>query len=123
MTSAVNLRIESHDYGVQFFNDTNCVKLHGSLRLNAAPEYEPIAQLLDQALILAADSSKVLTLDLQTLKFLNSSGINLLYQFVLRVKKHGAVGLKVIGSSTNAWQPKSLSNMVKFMPTVELLVV
>lgn len=97
--------------------------LSGSLRLNAAPEYQPISDLMDAALVKAAQTEPaVLALDLTELRFLNSSGINLLYQFVLKVKKQGGVGLRVLGSNSNAWQPKSLSNMVKFMPTLELVM-
>jgi hypothetical protein len=97
--------------------------LSGSLRLNAAPEYQPISDLMDAALVKAVQTEPaVLALDLTELRFLNSSGINLLYQFVLKVKKQGGVGLRVFGSNSNAWQPKSLSNMVKFMPTLELVM-
>ena len=122
MNPSTQARIESIDYSVVLTPNTSTVVMQGSLRLNAAPEYEPIAQLLDQALALAGTSSKLLVLDLTSLKFLNSSGINLLYQFVLRVKKQGEVGLKVLGSSANTWQPKSLNNLVKFMPSVELSI-
>ena len=115
------MSIQTHDYSVLFALETATVTFQGSLRLNAAPEYQPISDLLDQsAAKLAEAGASVLTLDLRELKFLNSSGINLLYQFVLRVKKQAKLQLTVIGNETNAWQPKSLSNMVKFMPTLNL---
>ena len=117
------MSIHTHDYDVRFDADTHAVVMKGSLRLNAAPEYQPIADLMDHAHLQTTNAGAVaMTLDVRELKFLNSSGINLLYQFVLKVKKQGSVGLKVLGSSTNAWQPKSLSNMVKFMSTLELVM-
>lgn len=115
------MSIQTHDYSVLVGPESATVTFQGSLRLNAAPEYQPISDLLDQAAakLLEAGAS-TLTLDLRELKFLNSSGINLLYQFVLRTKKQAKLQLTVIGNEANAWQPKSLSNMVKFMPSLNL---
>lgn len=115
--------VKTQDYQAYIDEVSARLKLSGSLRLNAAPEYQPISDLMDAALATAGKSDPaILTLDLTELRFLNSSGINLLYQFVLKVKKQGAVGLRVLGANDNAWQPKSLSNMVKFMPTLELVM-
>jgi hypothetical protein len=121
------MSIQTHDYEVSYTAVSQTLCLKGSLRLNASPEYQPISDLLDSAhadlvAAMAFDGAAkpVLKLDLRELKFLNSSGINLLYQFVLKVKKQGSVGLQVLGANSNAWQPKSLSNMVKFMPSLEL---
>ena len=114
-------KIQTSDFTVYFEESEQTVVLMGSLRLNAAPEYEPISQLMTQALEKLVSSGKsTMVLDVRDLKFLNSSGINLLYQFVLKVRKHGGIGLKVLGSSSNAWQTKSLGNMTKFMPTLQL---
>jgi anti-anti-sigma factor len=114
-------KIQTSDFTVYFEESEQTVLLMGSLRLNAAPEYEPISQLMTQSLEKLANSAKpTMVLDVRDLKFLNSSGINLLYQFVLKVRKHGGIGLKVLGSSSNAWQTKSLGNMTKFMPTLQL---
>ncbi len=114
-------KIQTSDFTVYFEESEQTVVLMGSLRLNAAPEYEPISQLMTQALEKLVNSGKpTMVLDVRDLKFLNSSGINLLYQFVLKVRKQGGIGLKVLGSSSNAWQTKSLGNMTKFMPTLLL---
>jgi hypothetical protein len=111
------VNILTHDYEVRHYADTAKVELKGTLRLNAAPEYAPISDLLDHAL---ATAQKVLTVDVRELKFLNSSGINLLYQFVLKVKKNAMIELQFEGSNLNAWQPKSLANMSKFMPSIRI---
>ena len=117
-------KIQTPDFTVYFEASEQTVVLMGSLRLNAAPEYEPISQLMTQSLEkVASDGKTTVIVDVRELKFLNSSGINLLYQFVLKVRKHGGIGLKVLGSSSNAWQTKSLGNMVKFMPTLQLEII
>ena len=114
-------KIQTSDFTVYFEASEQTVVLMGSLRLNAAPEYEPISQLMTQSLEkLVSNGKPTMVLDVRDLKFLNSSGINLLYQFVLKVRKQGGIGLKVLGSSSNAWQTKSLGNMTKFMPTLQL---
>lgn len=114
-------KIQTSDFTVYFEESEQTVVLMGSLRLNAAPEYEPISQLMTHALEkLVSNGKPTMVLDVRDLKFLNSSGINLLYQFVLKVRKQGGIGLKVLGSSSNAWQTKSLGNMTKFMPTLQL---
>ena len=114
-------KIQNSDFTVYFEESEQTVVLMGSLRLNAAPEYEPISQLMTHALEkLVSNGKPTMVLDVRDLKFLNSSGINLLYQFVLKVRKQGGIGLKVLGSSSNAWQTKSLGNMTKFMPTLQL---
>lgn len=121
MHDKTNRKIQTPDFTVYFEASEQTVVLMGSLRLNAAPEYEPISQLMTQSLEkVASDGKTTVIVDVRDLKFLNSSGINLLYQFVLKVRKHGGIGLKVLGSSSNAWQTKSLGNMVKFMPTLQL---
>ena len=123
MQDTIEQKIQTPDFTVYFEAPEQTVVLMGSLRLNAAPEYEPISVLMTQALeALIAAGKPELILDLRELKFLNSSGINLLYQFVLKVRKHNSIGLKVLGSSKNAWQSKSLTNMTKFMPTLQIAI-
>jgi len=121
MQDNIEQRIQTPDFTVYFEASKQTVALIGSLRLNAAPEYAPISQLMAHALeALVAVGKPVLIIDVRELKFLNSSGINLLYQFVLKVRKQGDIGLTVLGSSSNAWQSKSLANMTKFMPALQL---
>ena len=123
MQDKIEQKIQTPDFTVYFEASEQTVVLMGSLRLNVALEYEPISTLMTQALeALIAAEKPMLILDLRELKFLNSSGINLLYQFVLKVRKQGSIGLKVLGSSNNAWQAKSLANMTKFMPTLQLAI-
>lgn len=108
----------SPDYDVRFDPDANVVRFQGSLRLNAASEYAPISNLLDAAL--AHNTPGEVRWDLRGLEYLNSSGINMLYQFVVKVRKLGNVHMSVTGSNEVPWQQKSLVNMTRFMPSLKL---
>ncbi|WP_199325126.1 hypothetical protein [Phormidium sp. FACHB-1136] len=87
------------------------------LRLSGAGEYDPIITILNQALDNAPDQ---LTLDLQKLEFLNSSGINMLSKFVIKVRQHNQMKLVVKGSKDIPWQGKSLKNLERLMPGLQL---
>lgn len=112
------MRAQSQDYDVAYVESDNTVYFKGSLRLNAALEYAPISEVLDQ--VLQRNTPGQVIWDLQDLVFLNSSGINMLYQFVVKVRKAGQVQMQVVGSSDVPWQQKSLGNMTRFMPTLKL---
>ena len=63
-----------------------------------------------------------LTIDLRELKFLNSSGINMMTKFVINVGDIKALDLElvVIGSKKIAWQDKLLKNLRRLMPTIKV---
>lgn len=109
------MNIQDDNYQICFNPVANTVKFHGSLRLNGMAEYAPIFDLLNQA----STHSQLLTLDLQALEFLNSSGIAMLSKFVIGVR-NGDVQLNVLGSSAIPWQGKSLTNLKRLMPGLTL---
>lgn len=96
---------------------TGMVWFQGSLRLNGAEAYAPIIKLLDEQLELG---SETIILDLQKLEFLNSSGINVLSKFVIRVRQRGGIQMIVKGSLTVPWQGKSLKNLKRLLPSLVL---
>ena len=105
------------DYAVYFDPATTTVTCTGRFRLRGRAEYTPIAQLLDS--IMAAKPA-VMTLDLRELRFLNSSGINMFSKFVLRARKHKQTQLVICCSKKIPWQRKSLPNLKRFLPSLEL---
>lgn len=113
------MKVENPDYQVHYQDADQTVYFRGSLRLNAAPEYAPISDLLERAMALQAAAGGV-KWDVSGLIFLNSSGINMLYQFVVKVRKAGNVAMSVVGANAVPWQQKSLGNMTRFMPTLKL---
>lgn len=111
------MEIQSNDYSVGFDPLTQTVNLQGTLRLVGAEEYEPITQLLGDA---AARSRSKLTLNLKGLQFLNSSGINMLSKFVIKMRQQEKIQLIVVGNGAIAWQSKSLKNLQRLMPSLQL---
>jgi len=111
--------IRNDDYTMWYDTTSHTVICKGSFRLGGVAEYEPIVKLLDEA---AAEHPEVLTLDLRELGFLNSSGINILSKFVIQIRKLGNLKLVVLGSKKIPWQGKSLVNLQRLMPNLELII-
>lgn len=107
------MKIQSEDYAVTYDTDTETVKLQGTLRLSGTEDYAPIIALLNEA---ADKAPPVLTLDLRNLDFLNSSGINLLSKFVIKVRQQKQMKLVIKGAKAIPWQGKSLKNLERLMP-------
>ena len=111
------MEIKSEDYEVRYDEASHTVTCEGSFRLGGVAEYAPITDLLNQA---AAREPGSLTLDLRRLRFLNSSGINILSRFVIGIRQKGAPQLIVKGSTEIPWQGKSLINLQRLMPALQL---
>ncbi len=110
------MEIKHDDYQVQFNSKNNTIICAGSFRLTGS-EYAPIMDILNAA----ADAQPLfLIMDLTALKFLNSSGINTLCKFVMRLRKNNISKVNVIGNNEYAWQKKSLANFKKLLPSLEL---
>lgn len=109
--------IEDDGYKIEYIPETTTCNFEGSLRLGGPKEYQPIADLLDSIL---AESPEMITLNLQGLNFLNSSGISMLSKFVIGVRKAKTVKVTVLGSNNLPWQGKSLKNLQKLLPSLKL---
>ena len=108
--------INHPDYQVQYDPERAVITWRGKFRLRGS-EYEPISELLGDA---AAAQSAVLTLDVRELQFLNSSGINALSKFILLMRGHDATQVTVIGSNDHPWQRRSLKNLQRLLPGLQL---
>ncbi len=109
--------IKGEDYAVSYNSDTHTIICMGSLRLAGKEEYAPITELLDSILI---DCPLSIIMDLSHLQFLNSSGINILSKFVIQVRQQECVQLTVRGAINIPWQGKSLKNLQRLMPNLQL---
>jgi hypothetical protein len=79
------MEIKTEQYRICYDRETATVSFFlGSLRLSGSEEYQPIAQLLGDVADVAAGK---ITLNLQQLEFLNSSGISMLSKFIIEVRK------------------------------------
>lgn len=110
--------IEGENYSVEWDPTTRTAALKGILRLNGLQEYAPIALFLSEAVPTGS-----MTLDLQGLEFLNSSGIAMLSKFTIEIRNRKTVDLRVVGSKAVAWQGKSLVNLCKLMPTLRMEII
>jgi hypothetical protein len=111
------MEIKGTNYHVTYDSTTSTVTLQGTLRLRGITEYDPIVELMDDV---TAQAPETIILDLQKLQFLNSSGINILFKFVIKIREHGNSKLIVRGSTKIPWQQKSLQNLQRLMAGVQL---
>jgi len=108
--------INHADYQVVYDPEKATVVCAGSYRLSG-PEYDAILGVMNKA---ADAGHAVLTLDVSALQFLNSSGINTLSKFVIRMRKQSASQLIVKGSEAYPWQKKSLTNLQRLLPGLQV---
>lgn len=111
------MEIKTTDYSIGYDPTTATVSCQGSLRLSGMEEYAPIVQLLNG--VADSDPPKI-TLNLRELEFLNSSGINVLSKFAIKVRQKGSIQMVVQGSNNVPWQGKSLKNLQRLMPSLQL---
>jgi len=109
--------ISDDNYNVSYDAETVTITCNGYFRLRGAEEYMPIMNLLNNV---ADQGLPELTMDVSGLEFLNSSGINTLSKFVLRLRKGGPVKLTIQASDTFPWQKKSLRNFQKLLPGTDI---
>ncbi|MEQ8998963.1 MAG: hypothetical protein RID53_20875 [Coleofasciculus sp. B1-GNL1-01] len=111
------MNIETEDYTIWYEPTTTTVYFKGLLRESLITDYKPIEELLDQVMV---QELPLITMNLQQLEFLNSSGMSVLSRFVIRVRKQKTTQLRVIGSRQMPWQEKLLSNWQRLMPNLKV---
>lgn len=97
-------------------NDEGVV-ISGALRLNSMEEYQAIQDLLNE---FATQHNNKICVDVSNLQLLNSSGITMLSKFVIHCRKN-AIQASIKWNQAVAWQGKSLKNLQRLMPNLELV--
>lgn len=115
----INSELSGENYSVTYNADAATVKFSGQLMLRGYGEYAPIMELLNA---IAATKPAVITIDLKDVLFLNSSGINMFSRFLLSLRSQQETHLLIIGSKEIPWQNKSLKNMPKLLPSLQLRI-
>lgn len=109
------MEISANDYRV--WAEGSKIHYEGTMRLSGTEAYAPILQLMNTVL----DSRpEEIVLDLTSLEFLNSSGINLLAKFTIEIRKQPEIAVKVLGSKSIPWQSRSLRNLQRLHKALEL---
>lgn len=111
------MEVIGDDYRVWYEASDTSIYCQGSLRLAGTEEYAPIVSFLENII---AENPEKICLNLCELEFLNSSGINVLSKFVIKVRQKESISITVQGSESIPWQGKSLKNLQRLMPALKL---
>ncbi|MBN2718734.1 MAG: STAS domain-containing protein [Deltaproteobacteria bacterium] len=95
------------------------IVVQGTMRLFGAENYKEIENVFTHAV---EDRLATLVLDITKLRFLNSSGINVFFKFLIALKKQGHTQLTIKGTDEFFWQKKTLLNFQKILPTTQLVI-
>jgi hypothetical protein len=109
-------RISGESFEVKL-GENNTVQFKGALRLSGSDDYGPILGMLTSAL---GDQGKPVVVDVRELDFLNSSGITMLSRFVIEARNRSDVNLDFFASEAVPWQARSLKNLQRLMPTLNI---
>ena len=111
------MKIEGEKYLIESDDDASNISISGTLRFNGLSEYAPILDTLRSGI----SNGNNMRLDLTGLEFLNSSGIAMLSKFVIEARNMDAMTLTIEGSNSIPWQGKSLKNLQRLWPDLELI--
>lgn len=100
-----------------YFSIDDFNKHHDTLPTNSGPSYVSIMELFEA---IAKQKPLHFILNLRELELLNSSGINALSKFVIRIRENNATQLTIQGSQQFFWQSKVLQNLQKLLPGLHI---
>ena len=111
--------MEIRDENYRIWAENGCVYFDGVLRLAGPEAYAPIYSL---AVAILHEKHERVIFDLTSLEFLNSSGINLLAKLTIEARKQSMAHVVIKGTSQYPWQAKSLPNLKKLYPQLDLQI-
>ena len=111
------MEINDQEYNIRYDADTATLHFQGTLRLIGVHAYASIATLLEKV---ADIGPPLITVNVRELNSLNSSGVTTLAKFVIKVSKIEHIQMTIQGSQKISWQKKSLTNLTRLMPRLQL---
>ncbi|MGB3642371.1 MAG: DUF6272 family protein [Rivularia sp. (in: cyanobacteria)] len=115
-TNIEPLEVKGECFDIVYHSNSKTVNFTGRVRLRGLQEYTVVFDLFDKVLERNKNS---ITLDLQNLELINSSGIDMLSKFIITSRKKKTVQINVIGSSAMTWQARLLKNLQRLMPKLQ----
>ena len=109
--------ISGETFDIRLEEENSNVFFSGALRLTGMDDYAPILDMLKERLTNPAAPSMV---DLTELDFLNSSGITMFSRFVKAARDRALINLRFLASESTPWQARSLKNLQRLMPSLEI---
>jgi hypothetical protein len=109
--------ISGESFEVRMEEGNSTVFFKGALRLRGTEDYAPILEMLKETL---TGPAAPIVLDLRELDFLNSSGITMFSRFVIEARNHPGINLQVLASETVPWHARSLRNLQRLMPALNI---
>ncbi|MEO1430544.1 MAG: DUF6272 family protein [Cyanobacteria bacterium J06633_8] len=115
-TNSEALEVKGENFHIVYNNNSKAVNFTGRVRMRGLQEYTVVFDLFDKVIEINKD---VITLDLQNLELINSSGIDMLSKFIITTRKKKTVQINIIGSSSRNWQTRLLKNFQRLMPSLQ----
>lgn len=113
------MELKTNDYRIWYDAENTTVNFQGVLREVGIAEYQPLELFFKNILV---NPPTLLTMNLKELEFLNSSGMTVVSQFVIAVRKKQTIELVVQASQDIPWQNKTLINWKRLMPSLTLII-
>ncbi len=107
------MEIKEDKYHMIFDESTGTLQLIGSFMLAGVEGYKPVLEFCKTA---TQKAPGVFTLDLRQLRFLNSSGINMIAKFIVNLRGQEGLQVSVKGTDSLVWQVKLVKNLKRLMP-------
>lgn len=108
--------MENDDYKIRL-NENGHFIISGVLRLQSPTIYDD----LFVPIKIDIESNRPITVDLQNVSYLNSSGITALARLIIKARTHDAP-FKIIAKSDVPWQKKSILSLKRLWPKLEIIM-
>ncbi len=110
------IEINGENFKIFYDRNSKVLNFTGRVRLRGLQEYTVVFDLFDKVIEINANS---ITLNIQHLELINSSGIDMLSKFIITTRKKKTVQINIIGSNALTWQARLLKNLQRLMPSLK----